>query len=100
MGTEVVVRRRDKRDRMKEIRNLVALGYSGTWGDLRWLLDRVEELEKQVAELMRQAAASPLKKDWRRAIGAFQDDPIFDEVVRLGREYREQQTYAKEIAGS
>ena len=64
------------------------------------LEQRVENLEKEVAELMRLAAASPLKKDWRRAIGAFQDDPTFDEAVRLGREYREQQTYEKEIAGS
>ena len=28
------------------------------------------------------------------------DAPDFEEAVRLGREYREQQTYEKEIAGS
>ena len=27
-------------------------------------------------------------------------DPDYDEACRLGREYREQQTYDKEIAGS
>lgn len=64
------------------------------------LEQRVEELEQQVAELMSEGRTSPLKKDWRRAIGAFADDPTFDEAERLGREYRKQQTYEKEIAGS
>lgn len=64
------------------------------------LEQRVQELEKQVAELKRQAAVSAVKKDWRRAIGAFENDADFESAVRLGREYREQQTYEKEIAGS
>jgi hypothetical protein len=61
---------------------------------------RVEELEKQVAELSAPPAHSNRKKDWRRTFGAFQNDPDFEEAVRLGREYREQQTYEREIAGS
>ena len=64
------------------------------------LEQRVEELEKKVAELSAPPVGSKRKKDWRRTFGIFQDDPSFDEVVRLGREYREQQTYEKEIAGS
>jgi len=39
------------------------------------------------------------KKDLA-TIGILKDDPDFDEAVRLGREYRQQQTYEKEIAGA
>jgi hypothetical protein len=65
------------------------------------LEQRVEELEKKVGELNAQVLQlRPLEKDWRRTFGIFQNDPDFEEAVRLGREYREQQTYEKEIAGS
>ena len=61
---------------------------------------RVRELERKVAQL---GGGTPLpmrKKDPRRTFGIFQNDPEFEEAVRLGREYRQQQTYDKEIAGS
>jgi len=61
---------------------------------------RVTELEKKVAELSAQPIRSNRKKDWRRTIGIFRKDSDFEEAVRLGREYRDKQTYAKEIAGS
>ena len=61
---------------------------------------RVEELEKKVAELSGKPGLAVSKKDPWRTFGIFQDDPDFQEAVRLGREYREQQTYDKEIAGS
>jgi hypothetical protein len=64
------------------------------------LEQRVAELEKMVAELRSQPTPTAKKKDWRRTVGVFKDDPDFDEAMRLGREYREQQTYEKEIAGS
>ena len=64
------------------------------------LKKRVEQLEKRVAELGARPVRSNRKKDWRRTIGIFQNDPDFEEAVRLGREYRERQTYDKEIAGS
>jgi hypothetical protein len=64
------------------------------------LEERVEQLEKRVAELSGHSGSSPRKKDPWRTYGAFKDDPEFEEAVRLGREYREQQTYEKEIAGS
>ena len=57
------------------------------------LEQRVEELERKVAELTR-------KKDPLRTFGIFKNDPDFEEAVRRGREYREQQTYNKEIAAS
>jgi len=55
---------------------------------------------EKVAELAAQSTRSDRKKDWRRSIGVFRKDPDFEEAVRLGREYRDQQTYQKEIAGS
>ena len=60
---------------------------------------RLEALEKQVAEM--RAALAELKlpaKDWRRSIGAFANDPVYDSAMKLGREWREAQTYEKEIA--
>ena len=62
------------------------------------LEQRVEQLEKKVAELSARPVRSNGKKNWRRTIGVFHNDPDFEEAVRLGREYREQQTYEKEIA--
>jgi hypothetical protein len=61
---------------------------------------RVKRLEKKVAELSAGVLRPKRSKDWRRTIGVFHNDPEFEEAVRLGREYREQQTYEKEIAGS
>ena len=40
------------------------------------------------------------KKDWRRTIGAFQDDQDFEEAIRLGRKFRQAQTCQRELAGS
>ena len=61
---------------------------------------RVEELEKRVSELVHRAQSSARAKDPWRTYGAFKEDKEFDEAMRLGREYREQQTYEKELAGS
>lgn len=60
----------------------------------------LEKLEQQIAELSARVIGAARKKDWRRTVGIFQNDPDFEEAVRLGREYREQQTYEREIAGS
>lgn len=67
---------------------------------IQTLEQRMEELEKKVASLSARSAPLPHKKDWRRTIGLFANDPDFDEAVRLGREYRDQQTCEKEIAAS
>ena len=61
---------------------------------------RVEELEKTVADLKAKLEAAPREKDWQRSVGVFANDPDYDSAMRLGRVYREQQTYEKEIAGS
>jgi hypothetical protein len=57
---------------------------------LEQLEQRVLDLEKQVSALQRDI--KPLRPLARveDTYGMFADDPEFDEVVRLGREYREQ----------
>lgn len=65
------------------------------------LEQRLAALEKEVAELRGQLAElKPRAKDWRRSIGVFANDPVYDSAMKLGREWREAQTYEKEIAGS
>jgi hypothetical protein len=65
------------------------------------LEERVEELERKIAELSAQALAlRPRQKDWRRTVGSLIDDAMAQEAQRLGREYRQEQTHQKEIAGS
>jgi len=68
---------------------------------LHRLEERVDKLEKRVAELSALALGlRPPHKDWRRSVGSMPDDEMAPEAERLGREYRQQQTYEKEIAGS
>ena len=65
------------------------------------LEQRVEELERRISELTEQVLnLRPVKKDWRRTVGSMPEDEMTREAERLGREYRKQQTYDKEIAGS
>lgn len=50
---------------------------------------RILVLEREVAELKQIAATNCSKSGWlERFAGAFKDDPDFDEVVRLGAEWR------------
>ena len=58
-------------------------------------------LEQEIAELKALLGlAKPAKKDWESTVGMFANDPTFDEAMELGRQWREAQTYEKEIAGS
>lgn len=59
------------------------------------LEERVTALEAEVARLkhvpqtqQEQAAKKPW---WERRFGAFKDDPMYDEAMRLGAEYRRSQ---------
>jgi len=62
---------------------------------------RLEYLEKEFAQLRSQVLGmKERKKDWRGTVGTLEQDEMTREADRLGREYREQQTYQKEIAGS
>lgn len=55
------------------------------------LTKRVEALEKALKELQAKVATVPQPEApwWETQAGRFKDDPVFDEIVRLGRKYRE-----------
>lgn len=56
------------------------------------LEQRVAVLEQNRAELKRRVSLSEAKNDWIKAVaGSMKDYPEFEEVVRLGREYRRSQ---------
>ena len=57
------------------------------------LEERVEKLESKIqaveARLQEQARdALPKKRGWRWFVGVFADSPDFEDVVRIGREWR------------
>ena len=64
------------------------------------LEQRVAQLERKVAEMSDLTPIPTREKNPWRTFGAFKDHPEFEEAVRLGREYREQQTCDKELADS
>lgn len=56
------------------------------------LEERVAALETKLERLEQQKKNHDLHDDrpwWERIRGTFQDDPAYDEAMRLGREYRE-----------
>ena len=57
---------------------------------LQQLEQRLGELERQVAALQREARPLRPLASVQDTFGMFANDPEFDEIVRLGREYREQ----------
>jgi len=60
------------------------------------LASRVEALEKTVEALKSSAVHPPISgRWWVEYAGRFESDPLFEEAVRLGREYRESQKPAK-----
>ena len=63
---------------------------------LEQLADRLTNLEDQFAEWKARAENDRPKGNWRATFGMFADDPEFDEILRLGREYREQQNQDRE----
>jgi hypothetical protein len=53
------------------------------------LTRRVEALEESVRELREELSGRGRPRWWRTGAGRFARDPVFEEIVRLGREYRE-----------
>ena len=54
------------------------------------LKKRLAELERTVKALQSHVAQSGgQRRWWVESAGRFADDPLFEEIVRLGREYRE-----------
>ena len=56
---------------------------------IQQLEQRVVELEKQLCTLRQQVEPLLPNGSWRNTFGMFANDDEFDEVLRLGREYRE-----------
>ncbi len=51
--------------------------------------ERLTAVEHELAELKRKTPTERDGKSWiERIAGTFRDDPDFDEIVRLGREFR------------
>jgi hypothetical protein len=57
---------------------------------LEQLEQRVHALERQVAELRRESKPLGSLGSVQATFGMFAEDPEFEEIVRLGREYRRQ----------
>ena len=65
------------------------------------LEERVAALETEVERLKRERSTAPTspavpasteeKPWWERIFGTFKDDPMFEEAMRLGEEYRRSQ---------
>ncbi|MHB8864096.1 MAG: hypothetical protein ACYC6N_16965 [Pirellulaceae bacterium] len=57
---------------------------------LEQLEERVNDLERQLAELRDRLDAPRGLGSVEQTFGLMGDDPEYDEIVRLGREYRQQ----------
>lgn len=56
------------------------------------LEQRMAELEKEVASLRKKVnELSGSEPWWERIAGTFQDDPIYEKAMKLGRQYRRAQ---------
>lgn len=51
---------------------------------------RVAVLEEELASLRRKVEGSePLQSWWERIAGTFKNDPVYEQAMKLGREYRQ-----------
>jgi hypothetical protein len=50
---------------------------------------RLIALETEVAQLKAQQQISPETPWWEDILGSFANDPVYDEAMQLGRQYRE-----------
>lgn len=54
------------------------------------LEDRVSQLEQTVEQLQKQLQSQKPASGWiSDSIGCFSNDPVFEEIVRLGKEIRD-----------
>jgi len=58
---------------------------------IQLLNERVTQLEQELARLQSQVNGGSSSPWWDRVAGRFENDSTYDEIVRLGREYREAQ---------
>lgn len=52
------------------------------------LEERVAALERELARLRSKVEAAPVMPWWERIAGTFQDDPVYEKAMELGRRYR------------
>jgi len=57
--------------------------------ELQLLEKRISDLEREVSLLKSSTAGQGDRPWWERIAGRFENDAAFDEIVRLGREYRD-----------
>jgi len=52
---------------------------------------RLSALEKEMTQIKRLLRSKPGSSEpwWERIAGVFEDDPAFEQAMKLGREYRE-----------
>jgi hypothetical protein len=58
---------------------------------LRVVEQELAALKSRIDEMASVQKVEPAPDDWRSIVGAFRDDPTFEEAVRLGREWRKRQ---------
>ena len=56
--------------------------------NLAELEKRLAVLEQSVADLQEHAKS---RNPWQKIIGHFANDPVYDEIIRLGKEHRDSQ---------
>ena len=64
------------------------------------LQERVALLERELNDIkaqLRDNHAKPHPKAWKKTVGIFKNDPLFDAIVQKGREYRESQPYPEDV---
>jgi hypothetical protein len=59
--------------------------------DLRRRLDELEARVASLAQLLKRDPPAAAKRWWRSQVGAFANDPVYEEIARLGREWRDSQ---------
>lgn len=64
------------------------------------LEQRLDEVEKKLAELGAIVGAGPSRKDWLSTVGTLTNDALAREADQLGREYRERLNDSDERAGA
>ena len=52
---------------------------------------RIAKLEQELVDLRAEVRKQTGRNAWLKTLGRFENDPAFDEAMRLGREYRERQ---------
>jgi hypothetical protein len=52
---------------------------------------RLEALQRQLDERLLQTTQTKEKRGWQAIVGTFANDPLYDEAMRMGQEWRNTQ---------